>query len=382
MSAPAERRWVDDVARELLAPLLAARPGPRGYRLVGWDAEQGIALTLERDGEPILVELERRREERPCFARTARFNVCARRPFDGAPLSDGDRRAVEQLVSVVRAREGALPAVERPGTARTSAVRRIAVERVLVAEGRGHYYLNPYVGCTIGCPFCYVAERADLSRSLEGLPPLEWGRYLDVKVNAAEVLAREAATAPPGVVRMCPILTDPYQPAERKHRITRQCLEVLGAHAFVPAILTRAALVVRDLDVLSRFPIAAVGFTIPTDDDAVRARFEPGADPVPERLEALRACHAAGLWTFAVIQPVLPMIPERLVELVAPYVRAVRIDRMYELARVRPLYEAAGRPDAMTDAFFERTEARLRALFAARGVPSEGLDDLRRLLRP
>lgn len=381
MSGPAERRYVDDVVRELLAPVLAARPGPRGYRLASWDAEQGIALTLEHAGAPILVELERRCEERPCFARTARFNVCARRPFDGAPLSDADRRAVEQLVGVVRAREELLPAVERPATSRTSAARRIEVERVLMREGNGHYYLNPYVGCTIGCPFCYVADRADLSRALEGLPRLEWGRYLDVKVNAAEVLRREVAEAAPGIVRMSPILTDPYQPAERRYRISRQCLEVLAERAFVPAILTRCALVTRDLDVLSRFRVAAVGFTIPTDDDAIRARFEPGADPIEERLEALRACHAAGLWTFAVVQPVLPMTPERLVELVAPWVRAVRVDRMYELARMRATYEAAGRPDAMTDEFFDATEGRLRALFSARGVSVEGLDDLARVLR-
>lgn len=378
--SPLERRFVDDVARELLRPLLEARPGARGYRLVGWDAEQGISLSLARGSDVVLVELERRDDDRPCVARTRRFNVCARRPFDRRPLSDVERRAVDQLVAVVRAREGALPAVDRPQTSRASAARQVEVERVLVAEGNGHYYLNPYAGCTIGCAFCWVAERADLSRELEGLPRLPWGRWVDVKANAAEVLRREVEAAPPGIVRMSPILTDPYQPVERRFRITRQCLEVLAGRGFRPAILTRAALVTRDLDVLARFPAAAVGFSIPTDDDAVRRHFEPGADPIEDRLEALRACHAAGLRTFAIVQPLLPCDPDRLVARVAPFVRAVRVDRMHDVARVRHLYAAAGREDAASDAFFAAAGARVVEGFRARGVPTDALDDLAALL--
>jgi DNA repair photolyase len=379
-SAARERRHVDAVVQDLLRPLFQARPEAQGYRLAGWDAEQGISLTLERGDEVLLVELERRDDARDCSARTGRFNLCARRPFDGRALSALDRRAVEQLASLVRAREGSLPAFDRPATSRASVARAIEVERVLIGEGRGHYYVNPYVGCTIGCEFCYVARRADLSRELEGLPQLDWGRWVDVKANAAEVLRREAASAPPGIVRFSPIVTDPYQPIERRFQITRQCLEVLADHAFIPCILTRAALVARDLDVLARFPVAAVGLSIPTDDDRVRAQFEPGADPIDERIEALQACHRAGLRTFAVVQPMLPMDPDRLVERLAPFVRAVRVDRMYEVEQVRHQYRSAGREDAATDAFFAATGARLLERFRARGVPVNELDDLSQLV--
>jgi DNA repair photolyase len=379
-SLDGERRHVDEVVRDLLGPLLNARPGSRGYRVAGWDCEQGIAVTLQRGSVVLLVELERRDDARDCIARTARFNVCARRPFDGVALSAADRRAVEQLTALVRAREERLPSFQRPSTSRASAARTIHVDRVLVPEGNGHYYVNPYVGCTVGCDFCYVAERADFSRELEGLPRMEWGRWVDAKANAAAVLRREVGTQPPGIVRLSPILTDPYQPIERKLRITRQCLEVLAEHAFTPVILTRAALVARDLDVLSRFPIAAVGLTIPTDDDHIRSRFEPGADPIDERIEALRLCHAAGVRTFAVVQPMLPMDPDLLVERIAPYVRAVRVDRMYELGRVRHLYAAARCESAATDEFFATTGARLLERFRAAGVPTDGLDDLTRLV--
>ena len=105
-------------------------------------------------------------------------------------------------------------------------------------------------------------------------------------------------------------------------------------------ILTRAARILEDVALLARFRRALVGFSIPTDDDAMRQIFEPGADPIGERLRALRALSEAGVRTFAVIQPVLPMNVERLVEAIAPFVRAVRIDRLYAGERVRHLYAA------------------------------------------
>ena len=203
-----------------------------------------------------------------------------------------------------------------------------------------------------------------------------WGRYVDVKVNAPEVLARELAAHTPGPIRMSPILTDPYQPIEKKYRITRKCLEVMASTGFWPNVLTRGARVREDIELLACIPRAAVGMSIPTDDDAVRRSFEPGGDPIEERIATLRACHESGIVTVAVIQPMLPMNPERLARLLAPHVRAVRIDRMYQLDRVMHLYEAAGCVDAATDEFFATTRARLVAALDALGVRVDPLDDL------
>jgi len=378
---PAQRA-LERIARELLAPFLKPGFSAAGWTLLSWDAEQGICLTFAGAEACVLLEFEERNERLDCYARTARFNVCVRRQFEDAWLTDDDRRFVDAVIAVVRSREQGLPNPERAAPDRPTVVREVLVDRVLIPEGRDLYYINPYVGCMIGCPFCYVIDRADFSRRLEGLPRVPWGRYLDVKVNAAEVLRGEVQTVRRGIVRMSPILTDPYQGPERRYRITRQCLEVLLDTDLAPVVLTRAPRILDDLELLARFPRALVGFSIPTDADEYRQIFEPGADPIDERVTALRALHAAGVRTFAVIQPVLPMDPDRLVDMIAPFVRAVRLDKLYVGERIMHLYEQHGLTRYATDDYATRTMERLTAAFRARGVRVETLDNLEALLSP
>jgi len=374
-------RYIDQVVEKLLEPLIRQSPDAP-WKLIGWDAEQGISVTLQRGDAVVLVEFEPRNDRKECYARTGEFNVLARRPFESERvLNAADRKAVDALVKLVHQRETMLPALERPTTSRRRAVREILVDRVLVPEGQGHYYINPYVGCMIGCPFCYVAGRGDLSRRLEGLPAVEWGRYVDVKVNAAEVLRREVKRHPPGIVRLSPILTDPYQPLERKYRITRDCLKVLLEAGFDVAVLTRARRIQDDLDLLTRFRRAMVGFSVPSDQDRYRMIFEPGADSIQDRLEALRACRDAGLFTTAFIQPLLPMDVEALVDRLAPLVRAVRIDRMVTDGPVLETYREHGLMEAAGEGFYAETSARLKAAFASRGVIIDPMDDIAALFR-
>ncbi len=372
-----------DAFRALFAPLLDAQPPPSGWKLVDWDAEQGLCLTLARGDTRLLIELEQRDDTLPCYARTKRFNVCARRMTAGsAPaMTRDERRVVDRLLELVVAREPLLPSFDRPTIHRRSMVREIQVDRVLVNEGAGQYYVNPYVGCMIGCAFCYVAARADFSRALQGVPSVPWGRYVDVKINAPEILRREVTERAPGPVRLSPIITDPYQPLERRYRITRGCLEVLLDAGFAPVILTRGARVVDDLDLLARFPRAAVGLSIPTDDDSVRRQFESGADPIDERIDALEQLHRAGITTFVVVQPMLPMDPDRLVERVAPFARFARVDRMHMTPAAAELYRACEQSEAATDRFFDDTERTLRDRFARAGVDMDNLDDMARLVQ-
>lgn len=376
------RRGLDRIAGELLEPILQGQFAPAGWTLISWDVEQAICMTFESAHACVLLEFEERNDRLDCYARTARFNVCVRRQFEDAQLSDTDRRFVDAVIGVVREREALLPNPERPDASRKTIVREVLVDRLLMREGKTQYYINPYVGCMIACPFCYVIDRADFSRRLEGLPQLPWGHYLDVKINAAEVLRGEIRAGQRGTVRMSPILTDPYQSAERRYRITRQCLEVLLDTDLAPVVLTRAPRILDDIELLKRFRRALVGFSIPTDDDRYRQIFEPGADPIPERFEALRALHAAGVRTFAVIQPVLPMNVDRLVDNVAPFVRAVRLDRLYVVERVKHIYDQHGLAAFATEQFAETTIRQLADAFRARGVRVDPLDDLESLLSP
>jgi DNA repair photolyase len=377
MSLTATRRHIDTLTQVLFEPVALALRNHRTCKVVSWDGEQGLCLTVQRGEIPLLFELEQRDESRECYARTARFNINVRRAYEACRhLSPADRKLADLVIQILQGSEARLPRVERPSTSRRTAVREIIVDHMLIAEGPGQYYINPYVGCLIGCDFCYVAERSDFSRALEGLPELPWGRYLDVKVNAADVLRREVQRFPPGVVRISPILTDPYQPIERKYRITRQCLEVLLPAGFSAGVLTRAARVVEDLDLYRRHPLSGIGFSIPTDADRYRQIFEPGADPIEDRLAALETFRAAGVHTVAIVQPILPMNPERLASLLAPVVTAVRIDRMHRLDRVAHLYEEHGLIEATTDAFFLEMETRLRHAFTERNVPLHNMDYL------
>ena len=375
-----ERRFAAERARPLVDRV--ARDLPVGWRLLDWDSDQGLSLIVEGRGRELLIELSLRDDSVPCFARTERLNVTARDPFaEGRRLDSPELEVIASVTAALAAAEGALGELPRQATAGTRClVRSVAAERALVREGRGQYYLNPYVGCTIGCSFCFVERQADLPRALDGLPRRPWGGWVDVKQDLPEVLAREVLRLPPGVVRMSPIVTDPYQPLERRHRVTRRCLEVLLPRGFSPCVLTRAARVVEDVPLLARFERALVGLSIPTDDDRVRHAFEPGADPIGARLQALRACRRAGLGTFAVIQPMLPLDPERLVARLAPWVDVVRVDRLHLPERVQSIYAERGWLHALDPAWFEDTRQRLLEGFARHGVGHHPLDDLSSLM--
>lgn len=376
----AERTQLAETFRRWLAGMTL----PPGWQLASLEAEQGIALGFRGPKGRLLVELDVRDETRGCYGHTERLNVYYSRVDRLRRDLDAEEHTIMRAVlQRVAAHEHELP----PATAaevdpQRVHVRELTVDHALVTEGPGVSYVNPYVGCLLACPYCYAMHRADASRLLSGDPVVPWGKWLDVKVNLPEVLASELPRHEPGVVRMSPIVTDPYQPIERRYRITRRCLDVLAGTGFVPMILTRSAVVLDDLERLAAFPRALVGLSIPTDDDAMRAVFEPKTPSIDERLAALRALHTAGIATFVVIQPMLPMDPARLVEAVAPFVHAVRIAPMYEKPRSAPLYRAVGREDAATDAWERATFEELRVAFEARGLPVTTGEDLPALLPP
>ena len=224
------------------------------------------------------------------------------------------------------------------------------------------YCVNPYVGCAHGCRYCYASFMKRFTGHLE-----PWGEFLDVKANAPERLRRQLRTARRGQVLLSTV-TDPYQAAEGRYRVTRGCLEALLERQFPVSVLTRSPLCVRDLDLFRRFDELAVGLSIPTDDAAVRRLFEPHAPPIGARLEALRALREAGIATYVFAGPLLPLDPARYLDAVGDAAGEVLVDRLNYSDRTRGLYRRQGLERYLEDGWFEEAAAALRRGFEARGA--------------
>jgi DNA repair photolyase len=184
--------------------------------------------------------------------------------------------------------------------------------------------LNPYMGCVHRCTFCYVRAfelRAD--RPFDD----RYGASIRVKTNVVEILRRELARPRWGSEPVAiGAATDPYQPAEGRYRLTRGCLEALAEASNPFTIITRGPLIVRDADVLAeaaRRATVSVTFSVPTLDDEVWRRTEPGTAHPRQRLRALKILVDAGIKASVGMAPILPGISDR-PEQLAEVVRAAR----------------------------------------------------------
>ncbi|MCP4110920.1 MAG: radical SAM protein [Desulfobacteraceae bacterium] len=165
------------------------------------------------------------------------------------------------------------------------------------------YCINPYIGCTHGCIYCY----ARFMGRFTGHTKEKWGEYLDIKSNASELLERKLnrMKSHKGIFFIGSV-TDAYQPHEKKYKVTRQLLKLLKNYDVHIVIQTKSNLILRDTDILSQFSQCDVGFTIITLDDMVRKIFEPRTSSIESRLDALSKLKNAGLQTYAFIGPIIP----------------------------------------------------------------------------
>ena len=228
------------------------------------------------------------------------------------------------------------------------------------------YCVNAYTGCQVNCRYCYA--RLFMARYSGHAEP--WGTFVDVKVNAPEVLAKQAAKAKRGVVWISSVC-DAYQAVEAKYGLTRRCLEILAAERFPVSVQSKSVLLLRDIDIFLRFEEFEAGFTITTDDERIASLFEPGASSVAERLDALAVLKAAGLRTFAFVGPILPGNPEALAAALDGKADKVLIDRMNYMDTMREFYRRHGLEEAMSPAFFTSQTRRLVAELKKRGMAYE-----------
>ncbi len=167
--------------------------------------------------------------------------------------------------------------------------------------------VNPYRGCEHGCIYCYARPTHEYFGLSAGL---DFETKILVKEDAPALLRRELSSDrwTPAVVTMSGV-TDPYQPIERRLKITRRCLEVLGEFLNPVAIITKSDLVIRDVDVLAelaRHQCAAVFLSVTTLDHTLSRTMEPRTTPPTRRLRAIEALAKAGVPVGTMIGPVIP----------------------------------------------------------------------------
>ena len=177
--------------------------------------------------------------------------------------------------------------------------------------------INPYRGCEHGCIYCFARP----THAYLGLSPgIDFESRLFAKPNAAELLAKElsATSYVPSVIAMG-TNTDPYQPLEKKMRITRSILEVLRDFRHPVGIVTKSPLILRDIDILSdmaRDGLAKVALSVTTLDRQLARVMEPRAGTPTRRLQAMRALSEAGIPTGVMFAPAIPALNDEELEAV------------------------------------------------------------------
>lgn len=179
------------------------------------------------------------------------------------------------------------------------------------------FTLNPYRGCQYGCSYCYAAAFSPNSQMRQ-----DWGNWVIIKENAAEILKKELQSwykkkpdRPPTIYMSS--VTDPYQPIESKEKLTRHLLEVMVPYQPTLVIQTRSPMITRDVDILQQFQRLRINMSIPTGSEKVRKDFEPKSPSIPARLKAIAKLRYSFPYRencdirFSItVTPLLPTLPE------------------------------------------------------------------------
>jgi DNA repair photolyase len=172
------------------------------------------------------------------------------------------------------------------------------------------YVINHYVGCQYGCLYCYAkyTKRAKKRN-------IEWGTYVDVKINSVELLKKELEKNRPETV-MLGSITEVYQPIEKKYELTRKILEILAEYEIPVVILTRSDLIKRDIDILKKLPKVSVFYTITFRDDDMIKLFENYAPGYKKRVDAITELYQNGINVWVHMGPIIPYFsePEKVIE--------------------------------------------------------------------
>ncbi len=166
----------------------------------------------------------------------------------------------------------------------------------------GGLAINPYVGCGHGCVYCYARFIKRFTGHTE-----KWGTFVDARINVADVLKKQLKSLKQKGERIfIGTVTDPYQPIEKKYKLTRGILQVLMDHKNPVSILTKSDLVVRDIDLLKKMKNVDVNFTVTTLDEKWKKLVEPKSSSIKQRLNAMEKLIKGGISVFVMMGPYWP----------------------------------------------------------------------------
>jgi DNA repair photolyase len=185
-------------------------------------------------------------------------------------------------------------------------IREVNVKRILnpTAIDLGDYVINPYRGCALSCAYCYVRCNKVVRND-----PRQWGTYVDVRINAPQLLAKELTRKKPGRV-LLGSTTECFQPLEARYHLTREILEILTSHNIPYTILTRSPLILDYLPLLKRGPCASIYFTVNCYAERLKRILEPHSPSFRDRMEAVKRLAHERLPVVAYISPLLPYLSD------------------------------------------------------------------------
>lgn len=174
------------------------------------------------------------------------------------------------------------------------------------------YVINPFVGCPAKCLYCYASYMVGFSKHSEA-----WGEFIDIKqtrkrINIFKIKNKKVLIS---------TVTDPYNPYEKKHEITRKIMtQLVPSEAFI-SVVTKYKLVLRDVDLFKKMKHVEIALSISTVDENMRKKLEPFVSSVEERLETLKILKENGIRTVVFIAPVIPEITDfkKIIELTKDY---------------------------------------------------------------
>jgi DNA repair photolyase len=212
-------------------------------------------------------------------------------------------------------------------------IREVQSKSILNKSGITDWTINCYSGCEHACRYCYARFATRFSH-----PRDPWGSFVDVKVNAVQLLELEVKRKRAGRVFVSSVC-DAWQPVEARYGLTKQCLELLLYHSFPVIILTKSALVQRDLDLLAGKRTVDLGVTITTLDESLSKLFEPKSSSPSERLALLAEAKEKGIKTYVFLGPLVPHLSdtEESVRSLLNAVKEVGADYFY-VDRLNPRY--------------------------------------------